>query len=100
MISLNTSSYGWSGEVTPIEDGHLFNPFERTYSNVTTDLLGQDYEDVSIYDLDIDGLIGWGDVAVIRENWLVTGPNVPGDFHKDEDDIVNFLDFAEFGLTW
>ena len=93
-------SYGWSGEVTPIEDGHLFKPFERTYSNVTTDLLGQDYEDVSIYDLDIDGLIGWGDVAVIRENWLVTGPNVPGDFHKDEDDIVNFLDFAEFGLAW
>lgn len=93
-------SYGWSGEVTPIEDGHLFKPFERTYSNVTTDLLGQDYEDISIYDLDIDGLIGWGDVAVIRENWLVTGPNVPGDFHKDEDDIVNFLDFAEFGLTW
>jgi len=93
-------SYGWSGEVTPIEDGHLFKPFKRTYSNVTTDLLGQDYEDISIYDLDIDGLIGWGDVAVIRENWLVTGPNVPGDFHKDEDDIVNFLDFAEFGLAW
>jgi len=93
-------SYGWSGTVTPREDGHLFKPFKRTYSNVTTDLLGQDYEDISIYDLDIDGLIGWGDVAVIRENWLVTGPNVPGDFHKDEDDIVNFLDFAEFGLAW
>jgi hypothetical protein len=93
-------SYGWSGKVAPIEDGHLFKPFERTYSNVTTDLLGQDYEDISIYDLDDNGFIGWGDVAVIRENWLVTGPNVPGDFHKDEDDIVNFLDFAEFGLAW
>ncbi len=84
--------------VSPIEDGYLFKPFERTYSNVTTDLLGQDYEDVSIYDLDTDRLIGWGDVKVICDNWLLTGPDVPGDLH--EDDIINFLDFAEFGLAW
>ncbi len=90
--------YDWSGTVTPREDGHLFDPCERTYSNVTTDLLGQDYEDVSIYDLDTDRLIGWGDVKVICDNWLLTGPDVPGDLH--EDDIINFLDFAEFGLAW
>ena len=51
-------------------------------------------------DLDGDGFIGWGDVEVMRENWLVEGPNVPGDLHKDEGDIVNFLDFVEFSLAW
>ena len=39
-------------------------------------------------------LIGLGNVNVIRENWLDTGPDILGDFHKNEDDIVNFLDFA------
>ena len=46
-------------------------------------------------DLDSDGFIGWGDIAVMRENWLGTGP---GDINNDG--IVNFLDFAELGLAW
>ncbi len=49
-------------------------------------------------DLDSDGFIDWGDVEVIRENWLVEGPDVPGDINNDG--TVNFLDFAEFGLAW
>jgi hypothetical protein len=90
----------WSGEVMPKKDSHLFSPSERTYSEVITDLLDQHYEDISIYDLDGDGLIGWGDVRVIHENWLVSGPNVPGDVHHDEDEIVNFPDFADFASVW
>ena len=90
----------WSGTVTPIKDGYLLAPSERTYNNVITDLSGQNYKDVGIYDLDADGLIGWGDVIVICENWLETGPNVSGDIHKDEDNIVNFLDFADFASAW
>ena len=91
---------GWSGTVTPIKDGRLFAPSKRTYSNVATNLLGQNYKDVSNYDLDGNKSIGWGDVEVIRDNWLLVGPNVPGDIYKDEDNIVNFLDFAEFAGVW
>ncbi|MCJ7730409.1 MAG: hypothetical protein MUO27_11110, partial [Sedimentisphaerales bacterium] len=91
----------WSGAVTPIKDGHLFAPYERAYSQVITDLLDQHYEDISIYDLDDDGLIGWGDVAVMSEDWLEPGgPDVPSDIHKDDNNIVNFLDFADFALVW
>ncbi len=52
-------------------------------------------------DLDGDGFIGWGDVGVMSEHWLAdpnTDPNIEGDLNND--DIVNFLDFAEFGLAW
>ncbi|GAG17598.1 unnamed protein product, partial [marine sediment metagenome] len=52
-------------------------------------------------DLDGDGFIGLGDVAVITRYWLAdpnTDPNVEGNLNND--DIVNFLDFAEFGLAW
>ena len=48
-------------------------------------------------DLDGDGFIGWGDIGVMNEYWL-TDPNVKGDLNND--DIVNFLDFAEFGPAW
>jgi lysophospholipase L1-like esterase len=92
--------HGWSGMIMPIKDGYLFAPSERTYSKVTADLSEQNYKDLSVYDLDNDGFIDRGDVAVICENWLLSGPNVPGDIHKDEDNIVNFLDFADFALVW
>jgi lysophospholipase L1-like esterase len=93
-------SYGWSGTVTPTKPQYLFDPLERTYSNVITDRVGQNFGDITIYDLDGGGFIGWGDVAVISENWLQTGPDVPGDLHRDDDNIVNFLDFAEFAPLW
>ncbi len=54
---------------------------------------------ITIYDLDYDGSIGFGDLRIISEDWL-DGPELPGDFYKDEDDIVNFLDFAEFAKHW
>jgi lysophospholipase L1-like esterase len=91
---------GWSGTVTPMKDGYLFVPAKRTYGDVTIDLLAQNYKDIRNYDLDDNGTIGWGDVETICDNWLLVGPDVPGDIHKDEDDIVNFLDFAEFAQIW
>jgi hypothetical protein len=48
-------------------------------------------------DLDYDGLLGWGDVDVLSDNWLATYPD-RGDINGD--DIVNFLDFAEFAFAW
>ena len=61
---------------------------------IVTDLAGD------VYDLDGNGSIGWGDVRVMAENWLQTGVNIPGDFYKDEADIVNFCDFAKFAEEW
>ena len=46
-------------------------------------------------DLDSNGFIGWGDVKIISDYWLDVNP---GDIN--EDGIVNFKDFAEFGLAW
>jgi hypothetical protein len=92
--------HNWSGTIAPVKDGYLFGPSKRTYSNVATDLSGQNYKDISIYDLDTDGLIGLGDVEIMYENWLRVGPDIPGDFYKDEDNTVNFLDFADFADVW
>jgi hypothetical protein len=90
----------WFGTIAPVKDGYLFGPSKRTYSEVTTDLLSQNYKDVSNCDLDGNGVIGWGDVGVICDNWLRVGTDIPGDIYKDEDNIVNFLDFAEFAQVW
>ena len=91
-------NYNWSGTVTPSKAHYIFDPNGRAYTNVIEDQTGQDYTANNIYDLDCDGSIGWGDVAVIADNWLLQGPGMPGDF--DADEIVNFLDFAEFGNVW
>ncbi|MBN2455278.1 MAG: hypothetical protein JXB29_01870, partial [Sedimentisphaerales bacterium] len=52
-------------------------------------------------DLDGDGFTSIGDIAIMNEYWLCdpnADPNVKGNLNND--DIVNFLDFAEFGLVW
>jgi hypothetical protein len=51
-----------------------------------------------VTDLYNDGFIDWLDVKVMCDHWLDTGSDIPGDIYKD--DIVNFLDFAEFSLAW
>jgi hypothetical protein len=40
--------YGWSGTVTPTSDGYTFFPFERSYSNLVTNQLGQDFTSMSV----------------------------------------------------
>ncbi len=92
--------YNWSGTVTPTKENYTFDPNRVAYFDVLSDIADQNYAAYNPYDLDCDATIGWGDVAVICENWLLTGPDVPGDLYKDEDDTVNFLDFAEFSLVW
>lgn len=90
--------YSWSGTAMPMKDGALFNPSQRIYSNLVIDLPGQNYQDLSIYDLDTNGFIDWGDVKIIGQNWLITDPNAEGDFY--DDDIINFMDFADFATAW
>ena len=36
-------AYGWSGTATPFREGYGFIPVSRSYSNVSTDQLNQDY---------------------------------------------------------
>jgi beta-lactam-binding protein with PASTA domain len=91
--------YNWSGAVTPSRTHYTFDPNSMLYANVLGDIADQNYVANNIYDLDCDGSIGFGDLEIISENWL-DGPDLPGDFYEDEDDIVNFLDFAEFANVW
>ncbi len=93
-------SDNWSGTVTLSKAHYTFSPPGRVYTDVLEDKTGQDYSADNIYDLDCDGSIGYGDVAVIHQNWLEIGSNVPGDIHKDEDNIVNLADFADFAGVW
>jgi hypothetical protein len=92
--------YNWAGAVTPAKNYYTFYPNSKTYTNVLGDIADQNYVANNIYDLDCNGSIGFGDLAIMCENWLDIGPNLPGDFYKDDGNIVNFLDFADFALIW
>jgi hypothetical protein len=92
--------YNWSGAITPSKALYTFDPNSMSYANVLGDITDQNYVANNIYDLDCDCSISFGDLGIISENWLDNGPDLPGDFYKDEDDIVNFLDFAEFAKHW
>jgi len=85
----------WSGTVTPTKQYYTFNPTLMSYVNVLADQRDQNYIADNIYDLDCDGSIGWGDVAVMAESWLGTGF---ADF--DQSGKVDFLDFAKLGWAW
>jgi hypothetical protein len=45
-------------------------------------------------------MIELGDLLILVDYWLTEISNVQGDFYKDEDDIVNLLDFANFAEVW
>ncbi len=92
--------YNWSGMVTPTKKNYTFDPNIITYTAVLGDEIDQGYIATNFYDLDCNGSIGLGDFAIMSDHWLETGPDVPGDFYKDEGDIVNFLDFAVFANVW
>ena len=88
----------WSGTVTPSKTHYTFDPNSMSYANVLGDIADQNYVANNIYDLDCDGTIGYGDVAVISDNWLSSDPDALGKLNGDN--IVNFLDFAEFAEVW
>jgi len=91
--------YNWSGTVTPSKAHYTFEPNLMSYVDVLADQTEQNYQTINIYDLDYDCTIGYGDLAVIAENWLKTPANInEGDLNNDN--IVNFLDFAEFAKHW
>ncbi len=91
-------SYGWSGTVTPTKGGNIFSPPQRFYDIVVVDHLQDDFEDISIYNLEPDDTIDLRDLKVMCEHWLETGLDVPGDLNNDN--IVSFPDFADFSLAW
>lgn len=85
----------WSGTVTPSKAHYTFDPSNKAYTDILKDKVRQNYEANNIYDLDCDGSIGFGDLKIMCGNWLGSGP---GDF--DNDGMVAFDDFAEFGAAW
>jgi hypothetical protein len=90
--------YNWSGIVTPSKAYYTFEPNSKAYTNVLEDKTGQGYLADNIYDLDCDGLISWGDVAVMTDNWLDDTVGNICDFNADA--IVNFRDYTEFANVW
>ncbi len=89
---------GWSGTIVPTKTGCIFSPSERTYYDVTASQVNQNYQNIKIYDLDNDDSIGYGDIAVMRENWLDDTIGNICNFNADEN--VNFEDYAEFANIW
>jgi hypothetical protein len=92
--------YNWSGTITPEKVHYTFDPNSRGYTNVLDDIINQDYIATNIYDLDCDSFIGLGDLEIVSENWLLEDTGFPCDFYHDEENIVNFFDFAEFAKAW
>ena len=90
--------YAWSGTVTPDKQYHTFAPAAIDYVEVLADKSGQNYAANNVYDLDCNGLIELGDISVLAENWLAAEPDNQADLTADG--IVNFQDFADFGLVW
>jgi len=92
--------YGWSGTVTPGKTHYTFVDPNNVYTNVIVNKV-DDYTATNIYDIDLDASIGFGDVKIISNNWLLVGVGLSGgDIYNDEDDIVNILDFACFAGVW
>ena len=91
-------NYNWSGTITPSKAHYTFEPSSKAYTNVLENKTAQNYEATNIYDLDCDGLISWGDVAVMTDNWLDDTVGNICDFNADA--IVNFRDYTEFANVW
>jgi len=64
----------WSGTVTPTKKSYTFEPNHISYVDVLSDYTDQNYAASSIYDINCDGFIDWGDMVIIADNWLSAGP--------------------------
>ncbi|MGQ9673779.1 MAG: hypothetical protein ACUVV5_11740, partial [Candidatus Aminicenantales bacterium] len=52
-----TVAEGWAGTATPVLAGYSFTPSFRTYTNVTSDQTGQDYEaTLLVFETDADAV--------------------------------------------
>lgn len=67
--------FGWSGTVTPVKKGYLFEPAERVYFNIKESAQAQDYIPRQKY-LQIKGSTGLAGVHLTGlPEQLLTGPN-------------------------
>jgi hypothetical protein len=90
--------YNWTGTVTPTKKDYTFAPDSVRYVSVIQNVVDANYVADDMYDLDCNGSIGVGDLAIFASNWLVEGGVAPGDFNNDTH--RNFLDFAMFAQRW
>jgi len=58
-----TVEYGWSGAVTPVKEGFVFEPPIRTYEALSRDATSQDYK-ASVLTFTISGSVGLPDVVM------------------------------------
>jgi hypothetical protein len=93
-----TVPYEWSGKVTPTKEKYVFGPSQKIYDKIVTDLPSEEFEgkSITLYDFDADEFIGWGDVMIMCQNWLDTGPECD----VNNDGIVDLSDFTELALAW
>jgi hypothetical protein len=56
-------NYGWSGTVTPEKDEYTFEPPSRSYENVTSDRLNQDYKSIRPI---ISGIVSISEAGAIK----------------------------------
>jgi hypothetical protein len=89
--------YNWSGMVTPSKNKYAFEPNRMSYNLLQANVQDQNYIADNIYDLDCNEILNFADYVVMFDNWLLTGPGIPGDIVPDE--IINFLDFAGLSYT-
>jgi lysophospholipase L1-like esterase len=89
---------GWSGTVTPARTNYVFDPILMSYADVQSDSTDRNFITGSMYDLDCNGLIGWGDIRAMAINWLSTVPGATGNLNGDG--RVDFRDFAVFSSIW
>jgi len=82
---------GWSGTVTPEKPGYLFDPAEREYSNVTSNLTGQDYIPI----LDTSAIISESfEGGGYEEAW---SENIGANCDLDEDSAIPGTPPVDFG---
>ena len=89
MVLISSSTYPGRADSIPVFSVVTFR------QQATGSILGGLYSDT---DLNGDGKVDMGDLELIVYNWLQTGSDIPGDINSDN--IVNFIDFAEFATDW
>jgi hypothetical protein len=92
------ADYGWIGTVRPTKKDYVFEPNSIPYDGVLWDVMSQDYAANFIYDLDCDGSVSFGDLAMVLQNWLAAGPDVTGNFNHDA--VLDFFDVALLSQHW
>ena len=86
--------YGWSGIATPFKDGFIFEPPERSYSNVVSGRTNQDYEGLEVgppvEDFFTERFVPAEDVFDLMNKSILFLPNPDGrSYAAQAQDILN-----------